>query len=782
MRRLVERGLMTAQEREVLVDAEVPATQRHNAVLLWITRVFVEGWQAGHFIGATGFENQILEKIHVCRAQYGAIGDELAGRMPLAYAHIVQILVDAVLWFYPFMAIASQMSDGLVVLGTGLLTISYQGLFDLAKQFLDPYDNESYGKGEDPLVVDTLISETNAGSVRWMNSLNEFPVSPQRIKDGELADYLLPVRGYSVEELAEMEEERIRRERELQERREREEEERRKAEEKVARLRQAAEAMMPALFSENYSVSNSSPIGLGGVNGDAQLPLELPCATTAPFGLSSTAAVSHVVSNMNAMAGGIPSSLLPPGVPASTEDDALVIKERKRQARNSERELSAPVDGARDSGDDEHDEFVGEIEEFHDDGAFEVLEDWGLEENYVHQFQSFDSYKDLPWYDEIGPDGKEIRLSQMLADEVWEEELEASKEKEDPVRTFEEYTRRVEEIRDASSSELAETAEILSAAPNADYSTPSSREGKAEDMYDQTKLDGISQLWGCPPGEISDMPSYSEPFVTGESEFRGIAQLFGETGTSSPQKSNEYDESGTEDLSSFRSIGALWGGLDGDLDDDVPSGATRPVRETKAYRDLRNQDDDTDLPAGTFQVTDGSEVRLSQMLADEVWEEEALEGEDEGIEKSVSFDKYAQQIADIIEAEKEEQLETEAILNAPSFAEFVGTSEDDKEANTARTANSTQTVDDLAVFEMDVVKDKLDESSNQVSDSDAVIWTEPHEDANVSGEIEESLPSVGTSSEPLTAMRGEAPTNADTPLNGDTTTTENDSSGDQDEE
>ena len=74
MRRLVERGLLTAQEREILVDAEVPATQRHNAVLLWITRVFVEGWQAGHFIGHTGFENMILDKIHVARGQYGAIG------------------------------------------------------------------------------------------------------------------------------------------------------------------------------------------------------------------------------------------------------------------------------------------------------------------------------------------------------------------------------------------------------------------------------------------------------------------------------------------------------------------------------------------------------------------------------------------------------------------------------------------------------------------------------------------------------------------------------------
>ena len=39
------------------------------------------------------------------RAQYGAIGDELQGRMPLAYAHIVQVLLDVVLWMVRFMSI-----------------------------------------------------------------------------------------------------------------------------------------------------------------------------------------------------------------------------------------------------------------------------------------------------------------------------------------------------------------------------------------------------------------------------------------------------------------------------------------------------------------------------------------------------------------------------------------------------------------------------------------------------------------------------------------------------
>eukprot|EP00560_Eucampia_antarctica_P006304 CAMPEP_0197823174 /NCGR_PEP_ID=MMETSP1437-20131217/499_1 /TAXON_ID=49252 ORGANISM="Eucampia antarctica, Strain CCMP1452" /NCGR_SAMPLE_ID=MMETSP1437 /ASSEMBLY_ACC=CAM_ASM_001096 /LENGTH=428 /DNA_ID=CAMNT_0043422191 /DNA_START=544 /DNA_END=1830 /DNA_ORIENTATION=- len=205
MRRLVDRGLITSKERQILSDAQLPVTQRHNAILLWIMRVFLEGRQAGYIEGGDGFEQQFLEKCHVIRGQYGAIGDELQGRMPLAYAHIVQVLVDVILWMYPFMAFSTGMSPLMGVLGTGLLTMFYQGLFDLAKQFLDPYDNESYGQGEDPLCVDTLVAETNSGSVRFMNSFEFQPFSSQQLKEGELdKESLLPLRGYSLEDLENM--------------------------------------------------------------------------------------------------------------------------------------------------------------------------------------------------------------------------------------------------------------------------------------------------------------------------------------------------------------------------------------------------------------------------------------------------------------------------------------------------------------------------------------------------------------------------------------------------
>ena len=55
MRRLVERGILTTKEREILSDAEVPATQRHNALLIWIMRMFIEGSQIGVFEGGIGF-------------------------------------------------------------------------------------------------------------------------------------------------------------------------------------------------------------------------------------------------------------------------------------------------------------------------------------------------------------------------------------------------------------------------------------------------------------------------------------------------------------------------------------------------------------------------------------------------------------------------------------------------------------------------------------------------------------------------------------------------------
>ena len=227
MRRLVARGLLTEHEKQMLVGSTssstatatatataaatanypntimsyVTATQRHNVVLQWILRALLEGYKAGHFDDSGVMPRTVTGKVVEIRGEANAMEGVLRGRMSFGYAHIVQILVDVTLWMYPIMAFASNdwpLAMGL--LGSGFLTICYQGLFDLAKRFLDPFHNENFWLGDDALVVDTLIAETNAGSLRVVYGLDEMPISYQTIKTGNFSNYLLPNEGYTVEE------------------------------------------------------------------------------------------------------------------------------------------------------------------------------------------------------------------------------------------------------------------------------------------------------------------------------------------------------------------------------------------------------------------------------------------------------------------------------------------------------------------------------------------------------------------------------------------------------
>lgn len=712
MRRLVERGLMTMREREVLVDAEIPATQRHNAVLLWIVRTFVEGKEAGHFLGGAGFETLFMDKVHLCRAQYGAIGDELQGRMPLAYAHIVQVLVDMILWMYPFMAFSSGMSGLLCVLGTGLLTVSYQGLFDLAKQFLDPYDNESYGKGEDPLVVDTLIAETNAGSVRWMYGLEEYPVSAQRMKDGELSEYLLPIRGYSVEELEAMEQEKLEKEREIKEERRRKEEEKRKAKEAEQRVREAAKSIAEYQIDPT-TLPTSSVIGLPGGTAFAVSRAKKLTGVLSSSSLTTARKVSEVIEMLPTLGNRLAEQLIPKetapaletvvcinGLPetevqhaSKTQNvgdktilgkDEIAVDEKKGHQKDSDQEST-----------DDDEEY-----EFYDD-----LEGWdvnGDRKMYVHTFDSFDPYKDLPWHDHIGPDGKEVRLSQLLADEIWEEEIEAAKEKEVPIRTYEEYIKKVADLADEKKSELLETQRILMESPGDQSSyLPMLDIAEAPPKYDQTKLDGISQLWGLPPDDLSEIPSYQEPPVQiSDSSFGGIAQLWGDSVGESP--SGQWTGSTRKTLetndSTFGGLAALWGQ---DIED-----APQPI-STSGTRRIAN---DTEK-VKPYEPVDMKEYRLSQILADEVWDEEIA---DASIQEPINIDDYMRQANEIMAEKQEELLETEAIMNAPPGADMLEVPDMDDTIKLVAANVTDQNEDELAALEMDAPTIATDDDLNRV--------------------------------------------------------------------
>lgn len=142
MRRMVKRGLITEKERILLTTSKVSATSRHNVILMWLLRTVIDARKAGHFEGGFGFEQNILLRVEEIRAEANYMECILRGRMPFSYAHIVQILVDSVTGLYPVMAFSSGLSFQIGVLGSIFLTMTYQGLFDLAKRFLDPFHNE----------------------------------------------------------------------------------------------------------------------------------------------------------------------------------------------------------------------------------------------------------------------------------------------------------------------------------------------------------------------------------------------------------------------------------------------------------------------------------------------------------------------------------------------------------------------------------------------------------------------------------------------------------------
>ncbi|EEC51745.1 predicted protein [Phaeodactylum tricornutum CCAP 1055/1] len=733
MRRLVERGLMTAEEREILVDAELPATQRHNAILLWIARTFVEGREAGHFQGGAGFEEQFLEKIHVCRAQYGAIGDELQGRMPLAYAHIVQVLVDLVLWMYPLMAISSNMSPMLAVLGTGLLTVSYQGLFDLAKQFLDPYDNESYGKGEDPLVVDTLIAETNAGSIRWMHGLEQMPVSSQRIKDGELSDYLLPVRGYTVEELEQFEQERLQKEREIQKKRDKQEATRRKEEAEAQRIRRAADAILPAQITVSSSCTDLA---------DSSIVVGPQFSCPGILGHSNILVASEVsrsLYNLTSVVSDRDPSLVPEGIPISRPH----VLSTQSPIKNFGNDTQVFVNG---DGSSEY-TVSGELGDYtidrdssldfeeDEDEIFASLLDWDSSDGYVHAFDSSDPYKDLPWHDELTPDGKEIRLSQMLADEVWEEELEAGREMERLIRSQKDNEVNIGKINGATVNELIETRDILMASPGADIYAPPAKENSSSDaVYDQTKLDGISQLWGLPADEIPEIPGYQETSISqNESQFEDVAQLWGSVLTRSSPSSLDT----VEDEQSFYEVSQLWGDSIAESPQDRPKFETQKATSFGTQRGSRSQriSQEPGYPFRAERSIDGKELRLSQILADETYVEDFEPDEIETTTLPVSYEEYTKQVAEILVAEQEELLETAAILNAPPAADTVDLGDGDGTSH-IKAANATD-YDELAVLEMDESTSSLPLNSTEaIASSASGGLKDVNDDVLLFGEVE----------------------------------------------
>jgi hypothetical protein len=103
LERMVSRGLLPRDEKERLCELDLPATQLHVAVLESALMACQDALRNKRMIkhSSTAVELVLLEQFGRLRGTCATIPDMVDGRMPLAYAHFVQILVDSFLMIAP---------------------------------------------------------------------------------------------------------------------------------------------------------------------------------------------------------------------------------------------------------------------------------------------------------------------------------------------------------------------------------------------------------------------------------------------------------------------------------------------------------------------------------------------------------------------------------------------------------------------------------------------------------------------------------------------------------
>jgi predicted membrane chloride channel (bestrophin family) len=175
-----KRGLVTQEESNTLTT--IPPKARYNAVFSWIMTTITRGCEEpdpsvrmpanAHFA--------FLLRMTDLRNSCATITDLVDARCPLAYVHLVQLLVDSFLLITPFAALGNM--GWFSVAATFLLSLFFSGLMDLAKMLYDPLDNEVFGD-IDNIQIDTVIQEINNGSLRFAATGSLLPGGERKSSD-----------------------------------------------------------------------------------------------------------------------------------------------------------------------------------------------------------------------------------------------------------------------------------------------------------------------------------------------------------------------------------------------------------------------------------------------------------------------------------------------------------------------------------------------------------------------------------------------------------------------
>uniref|UniRef100_A0A7S1ZNA5 Bestrophin homolog n=1 Tax=Trieres chinensis TaxID=1514140 RepID=A0A7S1ZNA5_TRICV len=173
LERMVERDVTTQEIVDALHDLSIEPADRVFAIIEWIIIKFRLARENGTLKGTPGFDGQYLSNALNLRSSYSAFGNLLSARIPLAYGHFVQIMVDVLLFSAP-LACYKEMGYFSIV-AVGILSIFFAGLLDLSKVMLDPLDNEDYCDGAIDLNVGVFIRESNNASVKFYKGAERLP-------------------------------------------------------------------------------------------------------------------------------------------------------------------------------------------------------------------------------------------------------------------------------------------------------------------------------------------------------------------------------------------------------------------------------------------------------------------------------------------------------------------------------------------------------------------------------------------------------------------------------
>ena len=169
---LVGYNQLTRREMNALLDTKLFPSQYPYALLEWAMLRAVGALRTGELVGGPGLEDNLLRQFTQLRAEYFNIGDFAAGRMPMAYMVAIEIVTDMLVFLAP-LALYPKMGP-LAIPAAGLIALSFKGLLELAKSFLDTFGVEGYKAHN--IRVDVLVSEANFGaSQRWTKAGDKLP-------------------------------------------------------------------------------------------------------------------------------------------------------------------------------------------------------------------------------------------------------------------------------------------------------------------------------------------------------------------------------------------------------------------------------------------------------------------------------------------------------------------------------------------------------------------------------------------------------------------------------